>query len=381
MKGIDISSYQGVINFQAVKDSGVEIVYLKATEGRTYQDPNFKNYYNQLKAIGLKCGVYHFLRANSPITSEVDNFLNVVNGLQMDCIDIIDVEITLGQTTEQISSNVRQFADCLISKGRKVGIYTGDNFYANNLNNTVKDLPIWIAHYGVDKPNISNWVGFQYTSSGQVNGINGSVDIDEFTEGILINDSLLQSISQSIPQETLIEKGKKFVGTRCSELQKSLISLGYNCGNGKADGIFGQGTYDSVIKFEQDNHIVVDGLAGSQVFSTLDKLIAQKKQVIQPRPVVKVLIYQKAFNTMGLGSLVTDGILGNLTLGSVSKLPLIQVGSKNAIVGWIQGIVNCNQDSDFGNITKTAVIRYQSYHGLQVDGICGHQTMTYMLIH
>jgi N-acetylmuramoyl-L-alanine amidase len=117
---------------------------------------------------------------------------------------------------------------------------------------------------------------------------------------------------------------------------------------------------------------------------------------VQPIPVIKpqpksvqasnvnqrVLAYQKAFNTLGLGSLDVDGILGTFTLRSVDKLPMVQIGSKNDIVGWIQGIVGCGQDNDFGKITKAAVIKYQSNtHYLVVDGVAGHQTINYMLTH
>lgn len=186
MKGIDISSYQTNVNFAKVKASGVEIVYIKATEGITYVSASFKLQYAQAKAAGLKVGFYHYLRANNPLL-EAKHFLRSTSGLYVDCKHVIDVEVTLGQTSARISDNVRKFADHLISQGKEVGIYTGDSFYATNLNSTVKDLGAWIAHYGVSKPNLVNYAGFQYSQSGTVSGILGGVDVNIFNSGMLLS--------------------------------------------------------------------------------------------------------------------------------------------------------------------------------------------------
>lgn len=95
MKGIDISSYQKNVDFNQVKNCGIEIVILKASEGKTWQDTTFKDKYNNAKAAGLKVGAYHFLRGNS-VQDEVNNFLSMVQNLPMDCKYIIDAEVDLG---------------------------------------------------------------------------------------------------------------------------------------------------------------------------------------------------------------------------------------------------------------------------------------------
>ncbi|MCB2292184.1 hypothetical protein LGK95_01360 [Clostridium algoriphilum] len=146
MRGIDIASYQQNIDFKKVKNSGIEIVYIKATEGVTYENPLLILQYSEAKAAGLKIGFYHYLRANDPIL-EAKHFLIVIDGLSSDCKYAIDVEASLGQTISKISRNVRLFADHLISNGKEVCIYTGDNFYSKNLDNSVKNIPLWVAHY------------------------------------------------------------------------------------------------------------------------------------------------------------------------------------------------------------------------------------------
>ncbi|MBU3182189.1 GH25 family lysozyme [Clostridium psychrophilum] len=164
MKGIDISSYQQNVDFVKVKKSGVEIVYIKATEGITYTNPLLESQYSGAMAAGLKIGLYHYLRENDPIL-EADHFIDAINELSANCKYVIDVEVALGQAVSKISSNVRLFADRLLANNYEPCIYTGDNFYANNLNDTVKDIPLWVAHYGVTKPDAVSYIGFQYSST------------------------------------------------------------------------------------------------------------------------------------------------------------------------------------------------------------------------
>jgi GH25 family lysozyme M1 (1,4-beta-N-acetylmuramidase) len=186
MKGIDVSSNQGTIDFAKVKASGIEIVYIKATEGIAYTDSTLKAFYNNAKAARLKVGFYHFLRANDPST-EAKHFLSATAGLIPDCKYVIDVELALGQTVATLSNNVRKFADYLISQGKKVALYTGDYFYRDNLNSTVKDLPLWVANYGTTTIARTH-VGWQYSETGSVNGISSKVDLDTFDNGILIEE-------------------------------------------------------------------------------------------------------------------------------------------------------------------------------------------------
>jgi GH25 family lysozyme M1 (1,4-beta-N-acetylmuramidase) len=180
LKGIDVSSNNGIIDFTKAKASGIEVCYIKATEGITYTDPYLNANYSKAKSAGLKIGLYHFLRNNDPIV-EAQHFLQAIQGLQVDCLYMIDAELALGQTVAQISSNVRKFADYLISQGKQVGIYTGDYFYRDSLNSTVKDLPLWIASYG-KTPMAANYVGWQYSETGSVSGITTKADLDEFNK-------------------------------------------------------------------------------------------------------------------------------------------------------------------------------------------------------
>lgn len=84
-----------------------------------------------------------------------------------------------------------------------------------------------------------------------------------------------------------------YVGNRCKELQEKLISLGYDCGGYGADGKFGKGTYESLIKFQKDNGLKVDGLAGTNTFNKLNELIANKNTSYKVKITASVLNVRK----------------------------------------------------------------------------------------
>ena len=299
MKGIDISSYQQNVDFIKVKNNGIEIVYIKATEGITYNNPMLKPQYCGAIAAGLKIGFYHFLRANDPIL-ETKHFLSFIDGLPAHCKYVIDVEEILGQTVTKISSNVRLFADYLISNCKEVCIYTNDNFYKNNLNNSVKDISLWVAHYGVSMPDAINYIGFQYSNSGNVDGINGLVDLNEFSSDIFINSiSLANTVVKTFQHAVnivgltdrngnkLIEDGIK--GTHSNEviatvfvtrgthnelvrwIQNRLIALGFNCGKTGADSYFGSNTLVAIQHFQALRGLKPDGIVGPYSIAELLK--------------------------------------------------------------------------------------------------------------
>lgn len=259
--GIDISSYQNNVDFNLVKNENT-IVYMKATEGATWKDPNFITYYNQAKSVGLKIGVYHFLRNNN-MTAEIGNLLNVINGLHLDCKIAIDCEVTLGQSKEQITNNIRQFNDLMKAKGYECVLYTYSSFLQDNINySQLIDIPVWIANYSSNNPKVTNQVGWQYTEKGTCPGISTQCDKNIFEDGIFIGNTTTIS---------LIEKSKNFVGTRCLELQEKLNKVGYEL---TIDGIFGTNTYNALIDFQKKYNLVIDGLAGDEVFAKLNEILS-----------------------------------------------------------------------------------------------------------
>lgn len=193
-EGIDVSSYQGDINYEAVKNYGIEIVYIKASEGTYLEDPFFKRNYNNAKANNLKVGFYHFIRARTEeeAKNEANFFASVISGTTPDCKLAMDFEIFGELSIEEINLISFAFLQRLEEiTGKKCVIYSDTSNARDVFSKTLADkYPLWVAEYGVEEPLLNgkwnNWVGFQYTDNGNIPGINGNVDRDRFTDGIFL---------------------------------------------------------------------------------------------------------------------------------------------------------------------------------------------------
>ena len=191
IKGIDISNWQGENDFAKVKAQGIEVVYMKASEGATYKDKYLVQNYQGCKAQGLKIGFYHFLRGTSDAVVQAKHFYDCIEGMDYDCKLAIDIEVTDGLSSQDLSNKVVAFADEIKRlSGNDVVVYTYTSFAQNNLTKDLAKYPLWVAHYGVntpsDNPIWSNWIGFQYTDKAIIDGVGDKVDADEFKDAIYL---------------------------------------------------------------------------------------------------------------------------------------------------------------------------------------------------
>ena len=197
LKGIDVSHWTGYINFKDVLNSGIQIVYIKATEGTNYIDPKFRDYYNEARSAGLKIGFYHFFNPENSGTAkeQAQHFVKTIKGLKSDCKLVLDLEKTGGLSKYMLSKHAIEFLEEVkFLSGLDVAIYTYTNFAQNNLDSEsgLGKYPLWIAQYGTSKPESNpiwgaNYAGWQYSESGKVRGIESKTDLDIFTEQILLN--------------------------------------------------------------------------------------------------------------------------------------------------------------------------------------------------
>lgn len=181
--GIDVSMWQGDINWPRVASAGVRFAYIKATEGIGWQDPKWRQNYEGAKAAGILVGFYQFAHPDNDVDQDVDYFLSVVGGLPVDLPYVLDVEQTKGLGRDAIT----RFVDAWCTKaqertGHPVMVYTYTNFARNYLGPELKKWPLWIAEYGVSQPQDNGvwdrWTVWQYTSEGRIDGINGNVDLN-----------------------------------------------------------------------------------------------------------------------------------------------------------------------------------------------------------
>lgn len=209
--GIDVSEFQGYINYEEVKNAGIEVVYIRSSEGTQFVDPYFRNNYNKAKSEGLKVGFYHYVTSKTPEEAvfEADFFASVIEGTSPDCLLAMDFENFDGLNSFQVNQIAETFLRRLEQVTNKKAIVYSDAYNAGNVfNSNVAEYPLWIAQYGVEQPeldvNWDVWTGFQYSDTGIINGINGYVDLDKYTEDIFLDDTSTIDIPDENKKEIVI---------------------------------------------------------------------------------------------------------------------------------------------------------------------------------
>lgn len=195
-QGIDVSGWQGNIDFAQVKNAGIEIVYMKASEGSYFVDPYFNQNYTNAKANGLKVGFYHYVTARSieEAVAEANFFVATISGKNPDCRLAMDFE-SFGDLSvsaiNQIGLIFMQTVESLTKK--EMVIYSDTSNASSVFGGELTNYPLWVAQYGEPEPtpngNWNTWAGWQYTDANEIAGINGYVDGDQFTDSIFLNNT------------------------------------------------------------------------------------------------------------------------------------------------------------------------------------------------
>ncbi len=196
-EGIDVSAWQGYIDFEKVKNAGIDIVYIEATIGKEYIDPYFELDYENAKLNGLKVGVYHYLTARSitEAKQEARFFASSISGKNIDCKLAMDFEDFGDLSNNDVNDISIAFLEELENLTGKETIIYSDLYNSQNVFELPKKYPLWIAYYGPNMNlqdftcNWKTWEGRQYTDIGNIQGIQGYIDRDIFTKEILLNDN------------------------------------------------------------------------------------------------------------------------------------------------------------------------------------------------
>ena len=196
-RGIDISEFQGEIDFEEVRRSGIEAVYIRAGAGE-YTDEYFAENYERARAAGLKIGFYHYVTARSVEEGrrQARFFASLAAGREPDMRLAMDFEYFGSLSVSQINAISEAYLDELTALTKREAVIYSDLSNARNIfsRTLAEKYPLWAAQYGADEPSANGkwreWVGFQYTDEGRVGGIYGNVDRNIFTEGIFLSDSV-----------------------------------------------------------------------------------------------------------------------------------------------------------------------------------------------
>lgn len=193
-RGIDVSAWQGAIDFAQVKQAGIETVYIRAGVGANYKDPYFEQNAENAKASGLRVGYYHYVTARTveQARQQAQFFARLMAGKQPDCMPAMDFESFGWLTRAQVNEIARAYLDELERAcGCDTAVYSDAWNAAHVFDGTLTSHPLWVAEYGPGEPSTggawAGWAGFQYSDGGSVAGIRGAVDLDDFTPALALD--------------------------------------------------------------------------------------------------------------------------------------------------------------------------------------------------
>ena len=185
LTGIDVSKWQGVVNWKEVQQAGMAFAFARATYGTSEVDSSFKDNWDGMKEAGIVRGAYHFFIAAEDTVRQAVFFISTVGSLDTDDLPpVIDVESDSGVSSNLVA-DVQTWLDAVAKGlGRTPIIYTAPAYWNANMNSDFGNYPLWVAEYGVAEPKAVNgwtsWTLWQYSSTGKVGGVSGAVDLDYF---------------------------------------------------------------------------------------------------------------------------------------------------------------------------------------------------------
>jgi lysozyme len=188
--GVDVSRWQGEIDWLKLRSQGANFVYIKATDGGDHIDPMFRKNWNAAARAGLKRGAYHFFYWCRTAGEQADWFIRNVPKIDGALPPVIDVEWN-GESSckrrpsrERVLEKMQVFMDKLERHyGQRPIIYTAPDFYRDRLKGAFTDYPFWLravaAHPSKVYPG-RKWVFWQYSGSGLTQGLKGRIDLNVF---------------------------------------------------------------------------------------------------------------------------------------------------------------------------------------------------------
>ncbi|WP_039973626.1 GH25 family lysozyme [Rhizobium sp. AP16] len=188
--GVDVSRWQGDIDWQTLQTQGANFVYIKATDGGDHLDPMFRQNWRKAKEAGLKRGAYHFFYWCRTAGEQADWFIRNVPKEAGALPPVIDVEWN-GESSckqrvsrERVLEKMQTFMDKLERYyGQRPIIYTAPDFYRDNLRDAFLEHPFWLRAVAEHPSKVypgRKWLFWQYSGSGLSHGVEGRIDLNAF---------------------------------------------------------------------------------------------------------------------------------------------------------------------------------------------------------
>ena len=309
-KGIDVSEFQGKIDWEKVKNDGIEFAILRCGYGMDFSnqdDVEYERNANECERLGIPYGVYLMSYANTveKARSEAKHVLRLIEGRKISLgvwHDIEDNGTSGAINKETLTNIINTFCNTIKNAGYKVGVYANLNWLENKLEKTIKDnYDIWVAQYYSKCEYEGKYIMWQHTSSGKVNGISTNVDMNILYEDLPVinnndnnnsktnNSEIVKSLQKALNKDyncgldvdgiigPLTTKAvnnnmvRNFtVGEFAKWVQERLIAKGYSLNNFGVDGRYGNESEKKVKEFQANCGIDVDGIVG---INTVNRLI------------------------------------------------------------------------------------------------------------
>jgi lysozyme len=191
--GVDVSRWQGEINWPKLRSQGANFAYIKATDGGDHLDPMFRKNWRAAHEAGLRRGAYHFFYWCRTAGEQADWFIRNVPKVAGALPPVIDVEwngesrCRKRPSRAKVLEKMQVFMDKLEAHyGQRPIIYTAPDFYRDNLSDAFPNHPFWLrsvaAHPSKVYPD-RKWVFWQYSGSGLSHGVEGRIDLNVFHGG------------------------------------------------------------------------------------------------------------------------------------------------------------------------------------------------------
>lgn len=181
--GIDVSAYQGRIDWPRVAEHQVRFAFIKASEGVTLRDPRFRRNWEQARAAGVYRGAYHYFQPNYDGARQANLFTRTVPLQAGDLPPVLDVEHPQFHDVLQMRRGIATWLR-LVERhyGVRPILYSNYSFYRRYLAGHFDEYPLWLAHYEVDQPKLApeKWIIWQHSDEAYIPGIKGTVDFNVF---------------------------------------------------------------------------------------------------------------------------------------------------------------------------------------------------------
>lgn len=193
IKGIDVSVWDGNIDYKKVKNDKIKIVYIRACYGRSFIDSRFESNYLKAKKEKLNIGFYQYVTARSVKEGieQAKYFYKLIRHKDMRCLPVMDFESFGNLSKKEINKIAIAYMDTLEKLLKyKPMLYSDQNNASVLWDKKLSKYPLWVAEYGVKRPGYirywKSYAGFQYSDSGKIKGISATFDLDKFSSDIFI---------------------------------------------------------------------------------------------------------------------------------------------------------------------------------------------------